>query len=282
MVNDFGRINIDEMLISSIDGNIVTLENGCACCSLANDLAMSFQQVLPLSPDHIFVEASGVANPYAIVRTIQRPALRNSVQLDSVIAMVDAAEFPSLYASGGNANLRNLIVDQITVADIIIVNKIDLVSEAELNEVKRQVQQIARWARLITTCYADIPMDIVMNLDIKPKAASPYSAVKADIGNHHNLFDSWSFISDRPFSLSALKKQLNQLPASILRAKGVLMTSELPEERIILQQVGVRSNFTHGGAWAKQTRRSQLVLIGLAGNLDKSQLQHSFECCLAG
>ncbi len=282
LVNDFGRINIDEMLISSIDGNIVSLENGCACCSLANDLVMSFQQVLPLRPDHIFVEASGVANPYAIVRTIQRPALRESIRLDSVITMVDAAEFLNLCAADGNANLRNLIADQITIADIIIVNKIDLVSDTELDEVKRQVQQIARWARLIATSHADIPIDIILIIDRKPNGFSTYSAVRADIGNHHDLFDSWSFVSDRPFSLSALQKQLSQLPTSVLRAKGVLMTTELPDEKIILQQVGIRSNFTHGGAWARQTRRSQLVLIGLVGSLDKPQLQYSFECCLSG
>jgi len=282
LVNDFGSINIDEMLIHKVDGNVVTLENGCACCSLVNDLVMSFRQVLPLQPDHIFVEASGVANPYAIVRTIQRPALREFIHLGSVITMVDASEVLCMGTTAGLDNIRDLVVDQITVADIVIINKIDLVSDAELYEVKRQVRKIAHWARLITTSRAEVPMEIILNLDDKPKAVLPYQQVKAGSATHHALFDSWNFVSDRPFNLSALQKQLSRLPTSVLRAKGILMTAELPGERVILQQVGLRTAFTSGGEWADQTPGSQLVLIGLAGGLDETLLQNTFECCLAG
>ncbi len=282
LVNDFGSINIDEMLIRSVDGNVVTLENGCACCSLVNDLVMSLRQVLPLQPDHIFVEASGVANPYAIVRTIQRPALRETIQLDSVIAMVDAAELLNFCATDGQANIRDLVVDQITVADIVIINKIDLVSDAELDEVKRQVRKMAHWARLITASNADVPMDIVLSLGEQLKAVPHYQPIRADNADHRHVFDSWSFVCDRPFNLSALQKQLSRLPTSVFRAKGVLLTTDLPKERLILQQVGVRTAFTSGGAWADQTPVSQLVIIGLADSLDKTLLQNTFECCLAG
>lgn len=123
LVNDFGAINIDAQLVVGVsDGEMVNLANGCICCTIRDDLLREVLRLLdlPIPPEYIIVETSGVSDPLSVAQTFQLPALRERLFLDSIIAVMDAEQFSEL--KGKNALLA---YEQLTVADIIVINKVD-------------------------------------------------------------------------------------------------------------------------------------------------------------
>jgi G3E family GTPase len=277
LVNDFGSLNIDQMLIQNVEGNVITLEGGCVCCVLKNDLANSLLQILLLRPDHILIEVSGVANPYPILQTLKRQVLSKSIRLENIISLVDVTYFPQICETNDKINYQDLLIDQISVADIVILNKIDLASSTEKTIAHQLVRKIAPWARLLEASYADVPLDLLLGLN---NSWLPHTTFANSSVDHSKQFQTWSYQSDRSFSLLKLRQKLSQLPVTVLRAKGVLFANEHPKERVILQQVGPRINLEIGDPWDNTNPCNQLVLIGLEGSLNIAQLQHNFDNCL--
>jgi G3E family GTPase len=277
LVNDFGSLNIDQMLIQNVEGNVITLEGGCVCCVLKNDLANSLLQILLLRPDHILIEVSGVANPYPILQTLKRQVLSKSIRLENIISLVDVTYFPQICETNDKINYQDLLIDQISVADIVILNKIDLASSTKKTIARQLVQKIAPWARLLEASYADVSLDLLLGLN---DSWLPHTTFSTSSVDHSKQFQTWSYQSDRPLSLLKLRQKLSQLPVTVLRAKGVLFANEHPKERVILQQVGPRINLEIGDPWDDTNPCSQLVLIGLEGSLKIAQLQHDFDSCL--
>src|SRR6056300_520559 len=139
LVNDFGSINIDAELITEVGDGMVNLANGCICCSIRSDLIGAVLKMagLPDRPEHILIESSGVADPAGIVSSFLEPEIWGRVQLDGVVTVVDAEQVLTL--PDEEARLARA---QVAGADLLVLNKVDLVDAEKLDEVKTRVREI--------------------------------------------------------------------------------------------------------------------------------------------
>ncbi|NWL76922.1 GTP-binding protein [Pseudomonas taiwanensis] len=285
MVNDFGAINIDSDLIVSQTQTTVSLANGCICCTVESDLIEQLGRLLDdrtNRPEYIVIEASGVSNPSKIANTLRYPQFRDALAIDSILTVVDAEQFESL-----DGEMAQLAMEQLDVADIIVLNKVDRVSRDQLDALK------ARWlypnARLLESEYGGVPLELVLGVgrfkagwSFRPAAITAAPAVASSKEEDHSaIFETWSFTSERPMSLKALRQALAALPAEIYRAKGVCQIAEAPGKRCILHLVGSRSEILPEAGWEGRERYTQLVFIGKRGSIDAARMQATFEACVA-
>lgn len=284
LVNDFGAINIDGQLLGDVTGGLVTLENGCICCTIRDELVNAVHTLVTQDdpPDHIIIEASGVSDPAQIVLTFNRSILRNWVEIESIIALVDAEQGRTIQQKS-----QRLAEQQIRVADIIILNKVDLVDEAQLRAMRDWITGLVPNAKIIEAVNSDVPLDKI----IGQQSYSPQTAFltgkghvhlydadevkeKRDHSDHSLVFTTWKWTTDKPISLAALRTILDELSIQIFRIKGILNAQEVPDKRVVLQMVGKRASFVEGDAWAADdaTRTTQIVMIGEEGSLDGAVL----------
>ena len=178
IVNDIGEVNIDAELIqkggvvNEKDENLVPLQNGCICCTLKTDL---IEQILGLVEqqkfDYILIEASGICEPIPIAQTISMldgsyndPRLPKLCRLDNVVSVVDAARLSSEFGCGGallndnidDEDIENLLIQQIEFCNTIILNKIDLVSEEELVNIRKVIRALQPEAKIIETTHGEV------------------------------------------------------------------------------------------------------------------------------
>jgi G3E family GTPase len=290
LVNDFGAVNIDAQLIVGVEGeDTVNLSNGCICCTIRDDLLAATRQVCerPDPPDYILVETSGVSDPLAVARTFLNPALQDRVVLDAIITVVDAEQYAHIPAEN-----RVLAMDQIGMADIVVLNKVDLVTEAERTVVERRIRQIVPEARILPTTHGRLPVRLLLGVGLgaalpsgarQPHDVHVHAADEAVHAHedHGLLFHTWRYGEERPLSFKALQQAINNLPVSIYRAKGFLHLADDPARRYVLQVVGQRAEVTPGLAWGDQPPQSVIVFIGAAGEVDAAGLTAVFHACLA-
>jgi G3E family GTPase len=294
LVNDFGAINIDAQLVVGVEGETVTLSNGCICCTIRDDLLRAVLTLLQREdrPEYIIVEASGVSDPMAVAMTFRLPELAPLVRLDSVIAVVDADQLLDL--SDHDAMLA---YDQIAVADIVILNKIDLVTPEYLARVEAEILRLVPDTRILRATYARVPPELLLGVgqfdierlhqrarqDVHVHAADePDDHDHDHHGHDHSLvYSTWNFTAAKPFVLDRLKDALDALPLTVYRAKGVIWLHEYPQEMAVFHLVGKRASLYLSGPWGDQIPRSQLVLIGQHGTLNPTELDLHFEAALA-
>ncbi|MDH4873497.1 GTP-binding protein [Pseudomonas sp. BN515] len=285
MVNDFGAINIDSQLIVSQTQTTVSLANGCICCTVESDLIEQLGRLLDdraNRPEYIVIEASGVSNPAKIANTLRYPQFRDALAIDSILTVVDAEQFEQL-----DGEMAQLAMEQLDVADIIVLNKVDRVGRDQLDALK------ARWlypnARLLECEYGEVPLELVLGVgrfksgwSLRPAtmAAAP-AVVSVKEEDHSAIFETWSFSSERPLSLKALRQALATLPADIYRAKGVCQIAEAVGKRCILHLVGSRSEIRPEEGWDGRTPQTELIFIGRRGTIDAAKMQATFEKCVA-
>ena len=277
MVNDFGAINIDSQLIVSQTQTTVSLANGCICCTVESDLIEQLGRLLDdraNRPEYIVIEASGVSNPAKIANTLRYPQFRDALAIDSILTVVDAEQFERL-----DAEMAQLAMEQLDVADIIVLNKVDRVGRDQLDALK------ARWlypsARLLECEYGEVPLELVLGVGRLKSGwrLRPAASVKDE--DHSAIFETWSFSSERPLSLKALRQALATLPAGIYRAKGVCQIAEASGKRCVLHLVGSRSEIRPEEGWDGRTPQTQLIFIGRRGTIDAAKMQATFEKCVA-
>ena len=185
IVNDIGEVNIDAELIqkggvvNEKDENLVPLQNGCICCTLKTDL---IEQILGLVEqqkfDYILIEASGICEPIPIAQTISMldgsyndPRLPKLCRLDNVVSVVDAARLSSEFGCGGallkddidDEDIENLIIQQIEFCNTIIINKVDLVSDEELVNIKKVIRALQPEAKIIETTRGQVEISEILN-----------------------------------------------------------------------------------------------------------------------
>ncbi|MFC5694657.1 CobW family GTP-binding protein [Pseudomonas sp. GCM10022186] len=285
MVNDFGAINIDSQLIVSQTRTTVSLANGCICCTVESDLIEQLGRLLDdrqNRPEYIVIEASGVSNPGKIANTLRYPQFREALAIDSILTVVDAEQFESL-----EGEMARLAMEQLDVADIIVLNKVDRVSREQLEALK--VRWLYPKARLLESEYGEVPLELVLGVgrfkagwSFRPAGATPHPLMTTvPAPDHSAIFETWSFSSDRPLSLKALRQALANLPADIYRAKGVCQIAEAPGKRCILHLVGSRSEINPEENWEDRAPHTQLIVIGKHGAIDAVALQAAFEACVA-
>lgn len=276
LVNDFGEIDIDAQLLAMAQpGQMISLPNGCICCTLFGNLVRVVQDLIeaPQPPEHIIIEASGVSSPADVAAILEIPALQNFVTLDSIITVIDAENVRRL------ARVVIFLEGQIRSADTLLVNKTDLVDADTLAEVLGWIRMVAPEAHLFKTSYAQVPLELILGIGRPfPVATSPHPALHPD---HDQLYETWSYTTTKPLLKTALQAVLEALPVSIYRGKGFLYLADSPDQRYVLQLVRKRIRLDADQAWGTQPPKTELVFIGEPGALDPAELQTQFDQCLA-
>jgi G3E family GTPase len=288
LVNDFGALNVDAELIASNAGDTIALTNGCVCCSIGDDLTSALIGVLesPVPFDAVVIEASGVSDPWRIAQVaLADPAL----SLDGVIVLVDAN---ACLAHAADPLLADSLQRQLKGADLIVVNKTDLVDAAELQRVRDWLAFLASQTPRFETKQANVPIPLISGSALSLEgdaragagagAGSEEPAAQAsgserghghdDDHDHGGLFDTWSFRPQREFSAKALRALLRDMPRGVLRLKGLLRTDEHGWTE--LQFAGRHGSLRK--ASAVPTTGAAVVAIGLRHRLPAQALNAAF------
>ena len=159
LVNDFGSINIDADLVVGVEGDVISLANGCVCCTIRDDLIESVVATIerPEQPEYILLEASGVADPSGLMVTFGMAKFRDRIRLDSITCVLDAEQ---VFAA---PDVEQLKLWQIACADMLIVNKVDLVDDAQLERVSSWLDQHFHRLRVLETSHCDVPLDVLLS-----------------------------------------------------------------------------------------------------------------------
>ena len=184
LVNEFGEVGIDnDLLITTGDENMVELSNGCICCTINNDLLEAVYKVLERSDkiDYLVVETTGLADPLPVALTFLGTELRDLTRLDSIVTVVDAENYSlDLFNSQAAYN-------QIAYGDIILLNKMDVVDEADADILEVKLRDIKEDARILRTDHAQVPLPLILSVGLfeSDKYFGKKTDKKADSHNHH-------------------------------------------------------------------------------------------------
>ena len=296
LVNDFGAINIDAELVVGIenDGDVINLSNGCVCCNIRDDLVAAVTQVMTRAerPEYILLEASGVADPSGIALTFMDEGMRDRIRLDSIMCVMDAEQ---IFAA---PEMMELKLRQVAFADMLILNKVDLVTREETEQIKAWLDDRFHRYRLVEASGGNVPLEILLSvgrfdpaqLD-EPPASHDHDHLSdcddPDCGHHVHghrsdhaqAFSTWSYETHEPLSLEALREAARRLPASIYRCKGVVHAAEEPGRRVILQVVGKRVDIEVADEWNISEPRTRIVAIGAHDGVDGALLRELFDGC---
>ncbi|MCU4162030.1 GTP-binding protein [Acidiphilium sp. AL] len=276
LVNDFGDINIDSQLIASVESDRIALTNGCICCSIRNDLVSAMAGLVLDQPglDHVVIEASGISDPVGIAETLFQPMLTSRLSIDGIIAVVDTMNYPDL-----DFDETELALRQIAVADIVLLNKIDLAVAEKLVGLREDMRLCSPRARFIETCHAEVPLSLILGLD-----AASYLAIRQQPSAHHHAdaghgFVSMSWRSERAVDLKRFREFVRTLPIAVYRAKGFLHLASPDTQCATFHLVGKRSSL-EAALTTSPSSRSELVFIARrnAVNFDHIRLALD-QCC---
>jgi len=308
IVNEFGEIGIDNDLIVGADEEVFEMNNGCICCTVRGDLIRIIDGLMRRKGkfDAIIVETTGLADPAPVAQTFfVDDAVGQKTKLDAVVTVADAKWLKDRLKDAPEAK------NQIAFADVILINKTDLVSEPELREVEARIRGINPYAKLHRTLRSAIPLDEVLGrnafdldriLDIEPQflEADDHDH-DHDHDHHHDHSDhhhhdhgglkhyhdedmqSLSLKTDKPLSADKFFPWMQELVAkdgpAILRLKGILAFKDDPE-RFVLQGVHMILDGDHQRPWKEgEKRESRLVFIGR--QLPEEKIRQGFESCIA-
>jgi cobalamin biosynthesis protein CobW len=294
IVNEFGDIGVDGDILrgcgieSCSEENIIELANGCLCCTVADDFIPAIEALLSRDkrPDHIIVETSGLALPKPLVKAFDWPSVRARLTVDGVIAVVDgAAVAAGRFADDPDAvlaqraadqavdhdnPLEEVYEDQLLCADLVILNKADLLNAEETQKVLAEIAaSLPRAVKVIETREGAIDPAVLLGLSAAAEddLANRPSHHDAESEHDHDDFDSFIVEIKASENPDVLLKHLQEIVAAhdILRIKGFVEVVGKPM-RLLVQGVGSRFRSHFDRAWAAgEPRRSQLVVIGEKG-----------------
>ena len=218
LVNDFGAINIDAELIEGVEENMISLTNGCVCCEIRDDLVISLEQLLLREKqiDYVILEASGVSDPEGIVMTFLDRKFTGLLRLDSITCIVDA---DAIFSDGDNEQLNYLKIRQIGYSDLVILNKVDLVTPTHIEVIKEWVGAHLSRIRIIEAVHCDVPLEILLAVGRFDPANMVRQAdgINIELGDPAHeahaageMFQTWSFETDQPLSLERLREMVRR------------------------------------------------------------------------
>lgn len=303
LVNEFGQISIDSDLIESKNDDILELTNGCVCCALNEELGPALiefasKRIAEKRPiDRIIIETTGLANAGPIIQIIlDDPEVRKYYELDKVITTVDAVHGET------NLNMHAESVEQVAVADRLLLTKLDMLSLSEQREKTKQLlirlRQLNPDALMLTGEKADVIRDNLGNqtltlnhseTGIKTNSREPGFTqnpnVLSDIvhsgeARHDQHIKSFCIESDQPKSLEDLKRFWHRLSEeagpNLLRVKGLVHVAERPETPAVIQGVQqVFDSLRWMESWPSNDHRTRIVVIGWM--LDQPKIEQMFE-----
>ncbi|TNC52392.1 cobalamin biosynthesis protein CobW [Rubellimicrobium rubrum] len=301
VINEFGETGVDGDLLKGCCGpeDIIELSNGCICCTVADDFLPTMEKLLarPEPFDHIVIETSGLALPQPLVRAFAWPGISTRVTVDGVVTVVDGkAVAEGRFAENEDAieaqrqsdesldhetPLSELFEDQIACADMIVLNKTDLLGDAEADDVASRLQAEARpGARILRAHKGALPLDILLGInaaaesDMATRAAPHHDSEEED---HHDHDEFESFVLDLPevADVATLTARLADAIRAhdILRLKGFVAVAGKPL-RLTVQAAGPRIETYFDRPWGTESRASRLVVIGEAG-LDRAAIEQA-------
>ncbi|TMV08602.1 GTP-binding protein [Ruegeria sediminis] len=284
LVNDFGSINVDADLVVGVEDDVMSLANGCVCCSIRDDLIETVEAVLarPERPEYILLEASGVSDPSSIAMTFTDQRFRDMIRLDSIMCLVDAEQ---VFAAPEQMELK---LRQIAFSDMVVLNKVDLVNRETVQKVHEWLGSRFRRYRLVEAVDADVPLDILLSVgrfsaeqldaDV-PDHVHDSGCGCPEHSHHHDhaaQFSTTMFRSDLPVTLSGLREAIKELPGEVYRIKGFVFSEEAPEHRIVVQVVGKRIDIARDKKWGSRKPETRLVAIGAPGAVSEDTLRRVF------
>ncbi len=292
LVNEFGDVGIDGAMLRDCgacpDDAIIELANGCICCTVADDFLPAIERLLALDPppEHIVIETSGLALPKPLVKAFDWPDVRRRLTVDGVIAVVDAAavaagrfaDDPAAVAAQRAADptidhdnpLEEVYEDQLLCADLVVLNKLDLVDEAARARVEAEIRAtVPRAVKVVGASEGRIDAALLLGLDARAEddlAARP-SHHDAEPDHDHDDFDSFVISLAPVVEPEALLRRLAGIAAvhDVLRIKGFVAVAGKPL-RLLVQGVGARFAGSFDRPWRPgEAREGQLVVIGQKG-----------------
>lgn len=309
VINEFGDVGVDGELVKGCndeacpDDDIVELANGCICCTVADDFLPTMQKLLDREnpPEHIIIETSGLALPKPLVKAFQWPDIRTRATVDGVVALIDAdavaagrfATDEAALAAARAADpmldhdspLEELFEEQLACADMVVLNKTDLVDAATLAEVRKQVAAETRpGVGIVDANHGAV--DIAALLGITAAAEDDLDSRKSHMDgaeeHDHDDFDSFVLSGGEVADVEALVAKLGEVIAAhdVLRIKGMVAVAGKPS-RLVIQAVGPRIQHFFDRAWkSSEARKTGLVVIGQKG-LDQAAIEEGLKTVVA-
>jgi G3E family GTPase len=303
IINEFGEVNIDHQLIVGADEEILELNNGCLCCRVRKDLVRSLGDLFKKQKrfDYVLVETTGLAHPGPVAQTFLLPELAKVLRLDAIVTVADARHLENELTDAPEAS------EQIAFADVILLNKTDLVSPADLARVERRIRNMNSLAKIHRTQQARIEVGRILDIkarDLNAPLEWPVTGGQEEHEHgeheheeepheghgqteHRHYHDekvrSFSIVEDRPLDLKRteawISELVNSMGANIYRCKGILFIQGEPK-RVVFQGVQMMFDATPERFWKPdEHRQSRMVFIGK--ELDEAQIRAGFESCRA-
>jgi len=305
VINEFGDVGIDGEILkgcgdaSCAEGSIIELANGCICCTVADEFLPTMQTLLerPEPPDHIVIETSGLALPKPLVQAFNWPDIRTRVTVDGVIAVVDGpavaegrfASDPAALGAQAAADptlahdspLEELFEDQLAAADLVVLNKADLLAEPALERVAAGLKSaLGPAVKLLRTRHGAVDAEVLLGLGLASEGdiESRPSHHDNEADHDHDEFASFSLSLRELAAPAALIERLVPLIArhDILRVKGFAAVAG-KSMRLVVQAVGARVQHYYDRSWGtNEPREGRLVVIGQKG-LDAAAIRAALE-----
>jgi cobalamin biosynthesis protein CobW len=299
IVNEFGDVGIDGEILKGCgdaacpQDNIVELANGCMCCTVADEFVPALDAILAKAGiDHIVIETSGLALPKPLVQAFHWPAIKNRVTVDGVVVVVDgaaladgrvAADLDALKRQRAADSalmhddpVEEVFEDQIACADLVVLNKRDLLDENGLNRARAAIADVLpRSVKVLTASGGKVDNALLLGLGIGTEndIANRRTGHDAEPEHDHDDFDSFVVPLDEIADPSALAARVGSLAErfDVLRVKGFAAVANRPL-RLLVQAVGARVSHQFDRPWnSSEQRQGRLVVIGLKG-LDRAAI----------
>lgn len=312
IINEFGEISIDNQLVVGADEEVLELNNGCLCCRVRGDLVKSVESLVRKGKrfDYLLVETTGLADPSPIAHTFMMPDLADHVKLDGIVTVVDARHVESVLDTTPEAQ------PQVAFADVILLNKTDLVAPADLERIEHRLRHMNNLAKIHRTQRSSVDVGLILGLGARDLTAPlevqeepaehahdhdhdchdpecdheahdhshSHGPGEHDHGHRHDdAVSSFCIVEERPLDLkkteSWLSRLLGEKGEQIYRSKGILNIQGVPK-RVVFQGVQMLFDVAPDRFWhTGEKRETRFVFIGK--DLDEAAIRREFETCVA-
>jgi G3E family GTPase len=256
LVNEFGELAIDEDLIEAEDDDIISIAGGCVCCSFGSDLTGAMMEMAKLDPrpDHLLIESSGVAIPSAIAGSV---SLLDGFRVDGVVILADAE---TVQRSANDKYMGDTVLRQLADANIVVLNKTDLVDETKLNQTKMWLERQNAGVGIVEADHSVVPPEVILDSFLDHKAST---------GPHHTTSDLEKVILDfpNPVDVEALAQKLASDELGLVRVKGFV--TSMSGQKCLIQVVGNRWEVSP----AIDTLSNGVVCLGFRGVASMDELR---------
>ena len=281
IVNEFGEIGIDNQLVVDSDEEILEMNNGCICCTVRGDLIRIISKLLERRAgfDHLIIETTGLADPAPVIQSFfVDEILYKQTELDAIVTVVDGKYIQDHWDSSEAQ-------EQIAFADVILINKTDLLNVGELEQLTKKIRGLNAIAKIHPTQNCNIDINSVLDIkafDLKNALTIDPQFLEEAAHEHDETVASVAIAKEGTVNGDKLNRWLNQLIQAIgqdiFRMKGILNVDD-EDRRFVFQGVHMTLDGRPGKPWhPTETKTNELVFIGR--NLNETELREGFQTCL--